>query len=1094
MGILRKLHNAIRGWFVRRYRTNEIVRVFSEAHAVELKEAPVQSWPLIRARQEQELALIRAGKLDIVDRKSWAWPFLPASVTRLSTPIMKSSPYNLRRMSRTPVPRRAINLIKGAVISQPWDVRPLEDSAAKDEDEQKARIAIAKKILGHPNNQDSFQTWMEMSIEDMLIFGAMASELCYTPDVERPLKLWAVNVESVRIFASWAESTPDMPRYAQMTGLKGERGAVLFYDDEMLYLKDNPSTDNPFGLGKMEVAFSCYDEGTEVLTKRGWLPWRSVVPGEVFATRAKGGRFEWQKASKVYKHRYSGKMVQFKNQSVDLLVTPNHRMYGWSRAALTFSVNAGTPSRFKRGATAQEAQDAGMIGFMVAGDVAGLKSLYRGSPDDGHDFRVPRTSVWIGHLPVGCENGRLTVRVPDGVAGHSSAGRLACNKVYELDLLDWVRFLGLYVAEGSCTGSSSALRNASGQLKGYSVNITQMPTSRHYTEIGVLLDRLPWRFARYNGGRTFNALDKALYFAVKPLGNKYQKYVPDWIKELPVEYIREFVDWAIKGDGHVRPNGMRTYITSSPRLADDMQELFQKLGSSVATTITYPAVIDKIAAAAIPFDAVRERFRQKVPMYMLHERIGVDYESLGDGSFVDYDGFVYCASVPNRTLYVRRNGQPLWCGNSVNDFLGVQHMAGRAGTDQVHKTWLWWEQPQADSAYQIVRRHIQNELEGQAKVSLIGGMKKPDVLEITPVTEADLLLNWQEMLIRMIANAFDMSALALGIEHDVNRATGQVLDDKDHRSTVVPMAKRIQEGLTRKVLHEKLGWYDLEFAFLNLEDPNIETKMDMYSRMYSMNATTPNLVCVGLGKPKLRTPLADLTQIEAMLMMTEAQIKMQAKSAEKAQQSQPPPMMPPDGSNQGEEPSQETPATQPGLPGVPKPGLYAPSGGAGPGKGVGLTAPKKIALPKFPISGSRYTARQIAQMPVNQLSDLWMNGELPPPSKLLRDMEHQEPGILEEMTEELREFLDQALEEEKKAKAKKKLSGRVVREWEQEQSARFRKQGNRSSDFVDWLKRRGTQVGKPGGGARSPGQVADQKRARRAGRPGGEKNMQERGQ
>jgi hypothetical protein len=32
--------------------------------------------------------------------------------------------------------------------------------------------------------------------------------------------------------------------------------------------------------------------------------------------------------------------------------------------------------------------------------------------------------------------------------------------------------------------------------------------------------------------------------------------------------------------------------------------------------------------------------------------------------YVEYDGNVYCASVPNGLLYVRRNGKPVWCGNS----------------------------------------------------------------------------------------------------------------------------------------------------------------------------------------------------------------------------------------------------------------------------------------------------------------------------------------------------------------------------------------------------------------------------------------------
>ena len=470
----KQVHLSIVAHYTKRYRTNAVLKTFKVAHAQELAEAPLTSWPLISARHSQEIDAIKAGKLDIVSRKSWQWPFLPASVQRLAVPLIKSTPYNLRRMSRTPVARRAMNLIKNAVTARTYAVRPIDGIDPEDgENGQKQRIKIGTKIFTHPNSEDSFQTYVEQGLEDMLTLGAFVSEMQLTFDPERPLKLWPVNVESIRLFASWSEATPDMPRYAQMTGLKGERGAILFYDDELMYIKDNPATDNPFGMGKMEISFM-----------------------------------------------------------------------------------------------------------------------------------------------------------------------------------------------------------------------------------------------------------------------------------------------------------------------------------------------------------------------------------------------------------------------SINDFLGIQSMSGRAGSDQVHKTWLWWEQPQSESSYQIVRRHIQNELEGQAKVSIIGGMKKPDVLEITPVTEEDLLLNWQELLIRMIANGFDMSAMSLGVEHDVNRAVGQVLDDKDFRSAVVPVAKRLQEAFTRKILHNKLGWYDIEFAYLDLDDPDLDTKSQMYARMYSANALTPNEWRKGVGMQPFKTnAFADLTQFECMLLNIEAMAQVQDESS-----------------------------------------------------------------------------------------------------------------------------------------------------------------------------------------------------------------------
>jgi len=106
MRIVAELRTRVKAYFVRKFRTRKILKVFKAAHAQELSATPLQSWPIVQARHSQEVALIKAGKLQITDRKSWAWPFMPQSIYRMSTPVMKTLPYNMRRMSRTPVPRR----------------------------------------------------------------------------------------------------------------------------------------------------------------------------------------------------------------------------------------------------------------------------------------------------------------------------------------------------------------------------------------------------------------------------------------------------------------------------------------------------------------------------------------------------------------------------------------------------------------------------------------------------------------------------------------------------------------------------------------------------------------------------------------------------------------------------------------------------------------------------------------------------------------------------------------------------------------------------------------------------------------------------
>lgn len=630
MNILSQFINNIRARIAKHYVTKNIVATLSLAHAQELGRTPGEMWPQVKERQGKEILAVRAGNLDIVDRRSWAFPYLPSTLTRLQQPIIKMIPYNLRRFAKTPVPRRAINLIKNAVTSLDWDIVPIKNVEASSTEDQSTRIQIGKKCFQHPNNEQSFQGLLETGIDDFCIMGGLVLEPQITPDPNRPLKMWNVDCSTIRFFPNWRESDPDQPHYAQMTGLKGERGIIVFYDDELIYIKDNPSVETPFGTSKMEVAFQ-----------------------------------------------------------------------------------------------------------------------------------------------------------------------------------------------------------------------------------------------------------------------------------------------------------------------------------------------------------------------------------------------------------------------SITAFLGVQEMSGRAGADQVHKTWLWWEQAVGNQNVDIIRRHVQNDLEGQAKINLVTGFKKPDVIDVQTVSPDDLLLDWQEMLIRMIAAAFDMSAQAF-LERDINRSTGEVLSDMDFRSAVVPTAVRIAEYFTRKILHQKLGWTDLEFKFLNLDDPDLQTKVDMLAKQYSMNAVTPNEIRAELGKPPLTTKMADLTQFEAILVNTQASAQIQDSNAAKAsdrsaqqqqqqfeQYSQ---MQQPQGGQEQQEQQAAAMAIAPPV---------GPKASKSPAK-LKLISPKMPKLPLMPMAGSRYNAYQVAAMSVAELAAAMASGSVPNKvSTLQQSMQTQDPSILEQMEPGVAAYLEQLKKQQQAEDAK--LKPKVTPQATKEQLKKFRK-------------------------------------------------------
>jgi predicted SAM-dependent methyltransferase len=421
--------------------------------------------------------------------------------------------------------------------------------------------------------------------------------------------------------------------------------------------------------------FKCYSADTEVLTKRGWLAWPDVKDSDEFATRNVDGWLEWQFASSLTNLPHNGEMVSFKGEASDLLVTENHRMYGFE---------------WKYDCTKREGHK-GPLQFIAAKDVASRFSK-RGPGQRG--FRVPSTVSWLGTLPPEGDIFQLT-SVFDG-PGPKPIKR-------SIDLSDWVAFLGLYLAEGSCEGTfkqygitKNAVDDprshyeqamafvASGMPANYPshpstnrsnatrVAITQAAKSRYYAEINSLLEKLPWRFRPTVHGFVVN--DKGLHHELFRLGNKYIKHVPQWVKDLPASYLEIFLTWFNKGDGSIRKNGDRVYFTTSKQLADDLQEIILKIGRS--------ATIRKYAGrAATVGDRVIDKSRTAAG-YFLYER-KANYVTLGSASTENYEGRVYCATVPNEVLYVRRNGKPMWCGNTVDD--------ASAYWDGVPKAEMWTE-------------------------------------------------------------------------------------------------------------------------------------------------------------------------------------------------------------------------------------------------------------------------------------------------------------------------------------------------------------------------------------------------------------------
>lgn len=72
---------------------------------------------------------------------------------------------------------------------------------------------------------------------------------------------------------------------------------------------------------------NCYDEETEVLTKRGWQYFKYITKEDkIFSLNPETKETEWVEILLYFKRLYNGEMVHFYNRNLDCLVTPEHEM------------------------------------------------------------------------------------------------------------------------------------------------------------------------------------------------------------------------------------------------------------------------------------------------------------------------------------------------------------------------------------------------------------------------------------------------------------------------------------------------------------------------------------------------------------------------------------------------------------------------------------------------------------------------------------------------------------------------------------------------------------------------------------------------
>ena len=348
----------------------------------------------------------------------------------------------------------------------------------------------------------------------------------------------------------------------------------------------------------------CYDEETEVLTKQGWKFWKDVTMEDEFCTLSPSRKIEYQRPVRLFKKKYSGKMIHFNTRNLDLKVTPNHNMLIENQK--------------------------GELSLIRADKYAFSSKIYHNG--------IPKRGIWVGK-----KQDLFELKGIEGTKccfGHEYP---YTSPDHIFDMKDWMAFLGIFLSEGWY----SKIKNRN---KDYLFIISQKkPHVRK--QIKELFERMGIHYNEKIVKNGFGVHCKTLHSYLKQFGLQKVRFIPREVLELDKEYLEILYHWLMLGDGSVSKNGQETYYTCSKQLASDVQELIIKLGYGSRITTK-----DKLYhGKANRIYEVSKHVKSNKYWIQTHKKIEVE----------DYCGKIYCAEVPNHTLMVRRNGKATWCGNSI---------------------------------------------------------------------------------------------------------------------------------------------------------------------------------------------------------------------------------------------------------------------------------------------------------------------------------------------------------------------------------------------------------------------------------------------
>lgn len=421
----------------------------------------------------------------------------------------------------------------------------------------------------------------------------------------------------------------------QRADAKNQNGRIYPYsilEQALKECSESLSSKNMFG----ELDHPCLtDSAFSVLTENGWKKFADIRVGDKVWSR-RNGTAVLSIVEDVINKPYAGEVYSVKGKSIDSTFTAYHNFIFSQRKDTSCNAVNEFKVRMK--------------------DIANNISSYT-------HFPIPKTAVFN-------RNASDVVIIPPAVGVNHKRTKNNTDVPLVLPAKSFAAFLGIYLAEGNVAKSNQVI-------------ISQINSwSKKYIKEEIL-DKLSPQLVWTADKKGFHTSDARLKQYLQKLGSKYEKYIPNEIKQLDPECLRELIYWFGIGDGRLVGSydkaanvtvkeaaaaAVRGRLTTenlkfqlfsvSEKLISDLHECLVYCGESGTRT----TVVTKNDYA---FAGRTIKAENKVPLYILTVSAAQNIYLTNSTKITKkyYEGNIYCLTTTHGNFYMQQNGKSFWTGN-----------------------------------------------------------------------------------------------------------------------------------------------------------------------------------------------------------------------------------------------------------------------------------------------------------------------------------------------------------------------------------------------------------------------------------------------